>query len=79
MHHIQDIILTVGSLFFSVALIPSLVGKHKPAVSTSILTSIVLVVFAAVYISLSLWFSAVAISINAICWLTLAVQRYTQH
>jgi len=78
MHHIQDFILTVGSLVFVAALIPSILHKDKPALATSLMTGGVLVVFAGVYISLSLWFSAVTTFMTALCWFILAGQKIRQ-
>jgi uncharacterized membrane protein YqgA involved in biofilm formation len=75
MHHIQDVILTGGSLIFVAALIPTLRGNDKPALSTSLLTGSVLVVFAGVYVSLALWFSAITTFITAACWFMLAAQK----
>ncbi len=76
MQHWQDYILAAGSLIFTIALIPSLRSKHKPAVSTSLITAGVLVAFAFTYITLSLWFSAIAISINGLAWIALAIQKH---
>lgn len=76
MHHIQDIILTVGSLVFVAALLPTIFSKDKPALATSIMTGTVLVVFSGVYVSLDLWFSAITTFVTAVCWFTLAVQKY---
>lgn len=78
MHHWQDYVLASGSLIFSLALIPSLRSKNKPAISTSLVTFGVLVVFGITYITLSLWFSAVSVTINALAWLTLAIQKKSQ-
>ena len=78
MQHWQDFVLAAGSLIFSLALIPSLRSSHKPAASTSLITAAVLLIFAVTYMTLSLWFSAVAITINGLCWLTLAVQKSSQ-
>ncbi len=75
MQHWQDYVLGAGSLIFTVALIPSLRSRNKPAISTSLVTFAVLVVFAITYVTLSLWFSAFSIAINAAAWLTLAVQQ----
>ena len=50
-------------------------GKSKPALSTSVLTTVFMVVTVVVYISLSLWYTTVMSSINALLWGTLAVQR----
>lgn len=78
MHRVQDLILTLGSLVFVIALMPSIVSKNKPALSTSTLTSLVLFIFAGVYISLHLWFAAFTTSLTGTQWLILAVQKYKQ-
>jgi len=77
MNHIQDIILTAGSLVFIAALLPTLLGRDKPALSTSITTGTVLIVFSGVYVSLALWFSAITTFVTAACWFTLALQKYS--
>ncbi len=72
----QDYVFVVGNLVFIAALIPSIVGKDKPAIATSILTSITLYTFAFSFATLSLWGSAVLTFIVASLWLTLAFQKY---
>ena len=79
MHHVQDLILTLGSLVFVVALIPTVLGKHKPALSTSVSTGLVLFVFVGVYISLRLWFTAATTFLTGSLWIALAVQKYLQY
>jgi hypothetical protein len=74
----QDIVLACGSVTFTLALIPSIRSKHKPALATSILTFLVLVVVTCTYASLSLWFAAVSAFINGAAWLTLVIQKYQQ-
>ncbi len=74
----QDLALSIGSFIFTVALIPSLRSKHKPALSTSVLTGIILLVFAAVYLSLTLWLGAALVLLNAVTWFILAAQKYQQ-
>jgi len=74
----QDYVLAVGAFIFSVALIPTLRSKQKPALPTSILTSIVLCVFAVTYASLGLWLAVVAQFLGAFVWGILAWQRYQQ-
>ncbi|MEO8785019.1 MAG: hypothetical protein ABI221_01715 [Candidatus Saccharimonadales bacterium] len=78
MHHWQDIVFTIGSLVFTVALWPSIRSKHKPALHTSVITASVLFVFAITYLSLSLYFSAFATLLTTIAWTVLAVQKYRQ-
>ncbi len=74
----QDIILTIGNLLLAASLIPSVTGSDKPALSTSLLTGSILLTFAVVYTTLSLWASVFAISLNIALWLVLAVQKYRQ-
>lgn len=74
----QDIVLAGGSLLFTVALIPSIRSKHKPALTTSVLTGSVLLLFTFTYATLELWFSAVSVCVNGLMWLTLALQKYRQ-
>jgi len=71
----QDIVLSVGSWVFAIALIPSVIGKDKPALATSLSTGIILLVYAAVYVTLSLWSASISTFLVAAMWLTLAVQK----
>lgn len=72
----QDWAFGIGTIIFSVALIPSILGKEKPALSTSLPTGITLMFFAFTQASLSLWLACVASVIAGSLWLTLAVQKY---
>lgn len=74
----QDIILTAGIIVMNLALIPSILGNDKPQLSTSITTAAVLAIFAAVYVTLDLWFATVAAIINSSLWVILAYQRYSK-
>ena len=71
----QDIVIAIGSWIFIISLIPTLIGKEKPAMSTSFPTGVVLLVYAGVYITLHLWLSVVSTAIMAILWLTLGLQK----
>lgn len=71
----QDWVLSIGSCFFTIALIPSVIGRDKPAFSTSLSTGFVLIVFAAVYFTLALWIATFTTTLNAVVWLTLAYQK----
>ncbi len=76
--HWQDIVLTLGSIVFIIALLPSVLSKNKPAVSTSLSTGIVLAIFAGVYVSLALWFTATTTGVTSAVWLVLAFQKYRE-
>ena len=78
MHNWQDIVLSIGSLMFVIALIPSVLGKDKPALATSFMTGLVLVVFTVTYATLSLKYTTVTTALSAILWLILAVQKARQ-
>jgi hypothetical protein len=71
----QDIVLSVGSFVFFIALIPTIRIKEKPALSTSIINGIVLAVFAFTYSTLELWLSVCSTSMVFIAWSVLAVQK----
>jgi hypothetical protein len=74
----QDIVLAISFAVFNVALVPSVISKHKPALGTSLLTTVFLIPGLVVYISLSLWYSVIMTVINIGLWTTLLIQRYLQ-
>lgn len=74
--HWQDIALTIGQIIFTLSLIPTALGKDKPALSTSLLTSIVLSAFIFVQISLALYFAAFGTSTTAFIWWIITYQKY---
>ena len=76
MHHMQDIILTVGALFFIAGLLPSILSDSKPAAITSLVNGSVLAIFSITYATLSLWFTAATTAATAVCWWILAVQKH---
>ncbi|OGE36423.1 hypothetical protein A3A14_00050 [Candidatus Daviesbacteria bacterium RIFCSPLOWO2_01_FULL_43_38] len=71
----QDLILSSGTVVLILALLPSVLSKDKPAIPTSIVTGIVMSIFAFVYASLTLWFTAGAVSLISLLWFILAVQK----
>ena len=75
----QDIVLSVGSWIFTIALIPSVLSKDKPALSSSLMTATVLTVYVAVYLTLSLWMAAASTALVAAMWYILAVQKVSQN
>jgi hypothetical protein len=71
----QDYVLTIGSIVFAVALIPAIVAKEKPPLSTSVPTFFFLYLFSFVYLTLHLWLSTVTTLITGSMWLILAIQQ----
>ena len=50
-------------------------SKDKPALSSSVMTAVVLSVYVVVYLTLSLWMAAVSTALVAAMWYILAVQK----
>jgi uncharacterized membrane protein len=76
--HWQDLIFTVGQIIFVFALIPTIRGKSKPALSSSIITGSILLILALTYLTLGLWFSTLASIATSANWWILAFQKYQQ-
>ena len=70
----QDWILSISVLALNIALIPSLWGKAKPRLATSLLTALFLLPQTVVFFSLSLWYSLAMVLVNITLWLILALQ-----
>lgn len=75
----QDIVFTVGSIGFIIALIPTVLAYEKPAILTSVWTGVTLLVFSVVYLTLDLYMSATVTCITAFTWLLLAWQKFSQN
>lgn len=76
MHHWQDLVLAISVCAFNIALIPSVLGKQKPRLATSVMTACFLVPEIVVFANLSLWYSFVMALTNALLWIALAIQQY---
>ena len=71
----QDYIFTVGSWCFSIALIPTIIGKTKPAISSIFITAFILSLYAVTFWTMGLWKSAVSTVMVAMCWWILMIQE----
>ena len=71
----QDIVISIGQWVFAIALLPSVFGKAKPALSSSLIIGSVLAVFVFTFASLSLWISAVSTIAGSLIWFVLAAQK----
>ncbi len=72
----QDIVISLGQWAMTIALIPSLLGRHKPAVSSSIMTGSLIAMFGFTYGTLGLWSSVISSGVCAIAWYILAWQGW---
>lgn len=71
----QDIIIMIACFGGSLALVPSIRGKNKPAKSSCVLTIIILVAIAVCFATLNLWLSLLATMSSIIAWAILLLQR----
>ena len=71
----QDIVIMVACFGFAVALIPSIVGKYKPAKSSCLLTIVLLAAIAISFATLNLWLSFWAEITAIIAWGILLFQK----
>jgi len=71
----QDYVMAFVGYLFAFALVPSVLGKHKPARWTCLMTFAGLVAIATAVGSLGLWQTLVADTITALLWLILLLQR----
>lgn len=72
----QDFVFTTGQIIFIISLLPSILSKDKPALTTSVMTAVVLYVFAIVDITLNLFLTAFTVGVTAVGWSILAYQKY---
>ncbi|MDQ2742740.1 MAG: hypothetical protein M3Z66_10675 [Chloroflexota bacterium] len=73
--HWQDLALTTATIFFIIALIPTILSRdQKPALATSVLNATISAIIAAVYLSLHLWFATATTAVNSALWLLISVQ-----
>jgi hypothetical protein len=75
-HQWQDTALATSTCVFNIALLPSVFGKHKPALGTCALTATFLCVNVTAYFTLHLWYAAAMASINLCLWAILLAQVY---
>lgn len=71
----QEWVLTVGQIIFVFALLPTILGKDKPAFSTSIINGTILAIFAFTYLQLLLPFAGTLSATLSVCWYILAIQK----
>jgi D-alanyl-lipoteichoic acid acyltransferase DltB (MBOAT superfamily) len=74
----QDTVIALCQLAFLPSMIPTLLGKDKPALSTSIANAIIVSIITMTFVTLQLWFSVITGTTTASIWAILAVQKYKQ-
>jgi uncharacterized membrane protein len=74
--HWQDMLISIGQYIFIIALLPSVLGEDKPALSSSIMTGAILTMFAITYFTLGFWSSTFSSGFLAGMWFYLGWQQY---
>jgi hypothetical protein len=74
----QDWVFSIGGFIVLASMVPTVRGHQKPALSTSIITFVLVGIFAFTMATLGLWLSAVANAGMSLTWGVLALQRYRQ-
>jgi hypothetical protein len=73
--HWQDIVFSLGSIVFTIALIPAILKKKYPPVSTCISTGLMIGIYAVTDFTLELWFSALTSAISASLWIWMGIKQ----
>jgi hypothetical protein len=73
--HWQDIVFTVGSIMFTIALIPAILEKKYPPRSTCFITGVMLVLYSITDLTLGLWFSTISGIVSAIIWTMMGIKQ----
>ncbi len=74
----QDYALSVTQFILAFALVPTIFHKHKPPLSTSAITSILLTAVVVIFVTLHLWISATGTGLGALFWYILLFQKWAQ-
>ena len=70
----QDWVIMIGCFVLGFALIPSIVTEFKPAFSTCLISSVILLAFTISFATLKLWLSTIAETFACLMWIILLMQ-----
>ncbi len=71
----QDILMMIGGFGFSIALLPTVLSRGKPAKSSCLITGSILATYVLALATLGLWLSAGATALTATMWFVLLFQK----
>lgn len=75
----QDVVFTVGTVLFSVALLFSVRSEHKPAVGTSLMNVFIIASFIIAYWSMELYYAALTNLLTFTLWAILFFQKWSKY
>ena len=67
--------MMIGGFGFAIALYPTVKSKDKPALSSSLITGTILLLFCFSYATLGLWLAFSSTLLTVIMWYVLALQK----
>lgn len=73
----EEYLVSFGTLVLVLGLVPTVFGRHKPALSTSLVTFAVLSSFVVAFFSLHLYLAAALNTLNALVWGIIALQVFS--
>lgn len=71
----QDTVIAICNLAFVPAMLPTILGNDKPALSTSVLNALIVSIIAFSLATLQLWLAFTSATVIAFIWAILAVQK----
>jgi len=71
----QDIVMAIGGFGLALGLMPSVIGKDKPAKSSCAITGGILTIYVVAMATLGLYFTPIIIGITATVWWVLLYQQ----
>jgi hypothetical protein len=74
----QDWVLAASGLILGASLIPTIRGDDKPALSTGILTTTVIIVVSITMATMGLWLATATNMLIVAGWATITAQKYRQ-
>lgn len=74
----QDRVLAASGLILGASLIPTIRGDDKPALTTGIMTTVVISVVTVTMATMGLWLATATNVLIVIGWATITMQKYRQ-
>ncbi len=72
----QDVVISLAQIVAVFSLLPSILSKDKPALTTCVMNFVLVMIISTCLLSLGLWFSSITAYAIAFTWLILVVQKY---
>ncbi len=71
---IEDLLFSVGGVFLTLSLLPTVTGPNKPALLTALGTGAVILIFSITFATMGMWLPAAINLAQSILWVIIGVQ-----